>query len=260
MWQGTQILPSAWVEEATASQVPNGPSANTDWVQGYGYQFWRCRHGAYRGDGAFGQFCVVMPEQQAVLAITSGVRNMQRILDLVWDLLLPAMAPAPLPANAAGAEALGQRLSNLRLAPPQGMPDALVAARVTGRVFTVAENGDGIAALRFDFDGHGCRLTLRTEQGEHTVSCGYGEWRRGETSFGRAARRRMPVTDGPPAKIAACGAWTDEQTYVAQLWWYETPFSRTLTCRFSDDGVTVQQQPNVSWVSAELPTLEGRLA
>ena len=73
------------------AQTSNGSNPKSDWDQGYGYQFWRCRHGAYRGDGAFGQYCVVMPEQDAVIAITSGVKDMQAVLNLVWDKLLPAM-------------------------------------------------------------------------------------------------------------------------------------------------------------------------
>ena len=73
VWHGQRILPEAWVEEATSFQVPNAEGQkNPDWQQGYGYQFWRCRHNAYRGDGAFGQYCLVMPEQDAVLAITQG--------------------------------------------------------------------------------------------------------------------------------------------------------------------------------------------
>ena len=48
------------------------------------------RHG-YRGDGAYGQFCVVLPEQDAVIATTGGTENMQGILDAVWTHLLPAM-------------------------------------------------------------------------------------------------------------------------------------------------------------------------
>ena len=92
-WQGKQLVPAAWVEAATARQTSNGSNPKSDWDQGYGYQFWRCRHGAYRGDGAFGQYCIVLPEQDAVIAITSGVKDMQAVLNLVWDKLLPAMKP-----------------------------------------------------------------------------------------------------------------------------------------------------------------------
>ncbi len=90
-WHGQQLLPAAWVDEATMAHSDNSRNENTDWAQGYGYQFWRCRHNAYRGDGAFGQFCVIMPEQDAVLAITAGMSNMQSLLDLVWTHLLPAL-------------------------------------------------------------------------------------------------------------------------------------------------------------------------
>ena len=48
--------------QATRLQVANPREDNPDWRQGYGFQFWLARHG-YRGDGAYGQFCVVLPEQ-----------------------------------------------------------------------------------------------------------------------------------------------------------------------------------------------------
>ena len=77
-WKGRQLIPANWVAQATSRQTSNGSNPNSDWDQGYGYQFWRCRNGAYRGDGAFGQYCIVMPEQDAVVAITSGVRTCRR--------------------------------------------------------------------------------------------------------------------------------------------------------------------------------------
>ena len=51
-WQGKQLVPAAWVEAATSRQMSNGSRPTSDWDQGYGYQFWRSRHGFYRGDGA----------------------------------------------------------------------------------------------------------------------------------------------------------------------------------------------------------------
>lgn len=86
------VVPSEWVAEATSWQVPNGdPATPSDWSQGYGYQFWQCRNGAYRGDGLGGQFCIVMPKQDAVLVITADLIDMQQELDVVWDHLLPAL-------------------------------------------------------------------------------------------------------------------------------------------------------------------------
>ena len=127
LWNGKRLLPEAWVDEATSKHISNGDEPNNDWNQGYGYQFWRCRHNAYRGDGAFGQYCLVMPDQDAVLAITSGVDDMQAVLNLVWEHLLPAMQPAALPedfaAQAALSSKMAAKLAGLALLAPQGAAD-----------------------------------------------------------------------------------------------------------------------------------------
>jgi len=83
-WNGKQLISESWVEMATSKQVANGSDPENDWNQGYGFQFWRCRHGAYRGDGKDGQFCIVFPEHDAVVAITSNTRNMGGEMKLVW--------------------------------------------------------------------------------------------------------------------------------------------------------------------------------
>ncbi len=98
-WNDQQLIPAAWVEQATSKQVSNGSDPARDWDQGYGFQFWRCRHNAYRGDGKDGQFCIVMPDQNAVVAITANTANMQSELNIVWDKLLPAFEGQPLPEN-----------------------------------------------------------------------------------------------------------------------------------------------------------------
>ena len=105
-WDGKQLIPIDWVEAATSRQVPNGNNEKSDWNQGYGYQFWRSRHGAFRGDGAFGQFCVVLPEQDAVVVLTAQTGNMAAELNVVWDKLLPAFGPKPLAEDKAGHEKL----------------------------------------------------------------------------------------------------------------------------------------------------------
>jgi CubicO group peptidase (beta-lactamase class C family) len=256
LWRGARLLPEEWVAAATSGQVPNGPSDNPDWEQGYGYQFWRCRHGAYRGDGAFGQFCVVMPGQDAVLAITAGVGNMQSVLDLVWEHLLPAMDGRPSGEDRGSQDALAERLARLRLPPPAGQPSSSLAASLSGREFRLAENPDGVESIRFDFSGDGCTLTVRGGRGEQRIPCQRGRWARAEHTILRA--REAPLEGPAYAKVAASGAWSDERTYVVELWWYETPFRRTLTCRFDGDRLTVEQQMNVSFGPTERPRLEGR--
>ena len=104
-WNGKQILPAEYVAEATRAQVPCQPSwiradriaesgltpENSDWVLGYGYQVWRCRHNAYRADGAGGQYIIVIPDKDAVVVNTASLQDMQAELNLVWDYILPAL-------------------------------------------------------------------------------------------------------------------------------------------------------------------------
>lgn len=121
-WHGKQIVPQEWVEQATRKQVPNDQEGHAkmgdDWKQGYGFQFWRCQHNAFRGDGAGGQFCVVMPDQDAVVAITADHANMQMELNDIWNYLLPAFEPKSLPEDTAAQEEFKATAARL-IAQPQ---------------------------------------------------------------------------------------------------------------------------------------------
>ena len=102
---GKQVIPAEWVKEMSANQVPSCPAgtngvtvrqsgldpATSDWLQGYGYQMWRCRHNAFRADGAYGQYILVLPEQDAVVVTTANIGDMQEELNLIWDNILPAL-------------------------------------------------------------------------------------------------------------------------------------------------------------------------
>ena len=63
----------------------------SDWMQGYGYQMWRCRHDAFRADGANGQYILILPDQDAVIVTTANIPNMRQELNLIWDYLLPVL-------------------------------------------------------------------------------------------------------------------------------------------------------------------------
>ncbi|MCL2832303.1 MAG: beta-lactamase family protein [Treponema sp.] len=91
-WKGKQLVSSAWIEAATRTQVPTMPAQDkADYDLGYGYQFWTCRHGAFRCDGKNGQFIIVLPSLDAVIAINSDEENMKPILWAVWDYFLPEL-------------------------------------------------------------------------------------------------------------------------------------------------------------------------
>ena len=250
IWRGEQLVPAAWVKEATAWQVSNGDDPHSDWAQGYGYQFWRCRHNAYRGDGAFGQFCLVMPDQDAVLAMTAGEQDMQRMLNLVWKHLLPAMQPAALAEDAGAAAALEHRLASLAIAPVAGDALSPVTAQASGRRYTFRSNKQAIKALSLTFAADGCDLVIVDRFGEHRIACGYGVWRTGETA----------LDSGKMLPVAASGAWTGADTFTVHLLFYTTPFTPRITCRFEGDRLHYQFVANAAFIRRARPQLTGRVA
>ena len=91
-WDGKQLVSAAWIDAATRAQVPTRPDQNKpDYDLGYGYHFWICRHGAFRCDGKNGQYIVVFPGLDAVVAINSDDEREKPILWAVWDHILPRL-------------------------------------------------------------------------------------------------------------------------------------------------------------------------
>ncbi len=120
-WNDRQLVPESWVAQATSKQVPNDQESHAkigvDWQQGYGFQFWRCTHNAFRGDGANGQLCVVIPEKDAVMAITADTGNFQGEMNALWDKLYPAFQPDPLPEDAATQQQVKEAIAHLEAHP-----------------------------------------------------------------------------------------------------------------------------------------------
>ncbi len=273
-WNGRQILPAQWVAEATTFKIqqpapakPSRPNEKNDWLQGYCYQFWRCTHNAFRGDGAFGQFTIVMPDQDAVIAITSESNNMQSQLDLVWEHLLPAMKEKPLPAARPSQARLQQTLSSLALTPLKGQASSLTASRVSRQTFKLQENELGLQSASFAFRDEGCLFTLRGAQGEYPIACGIEKWQRGETALPGTPPRLVSggaPRSGTPSKVAASGTWKDDNTFEMLWRYYETPHHDTVTCRFDGDKVTIAFMNSIAEMSAtpkdKRPVLQGERA
>ncbi|MBM7844685.1 serine hydrolase domain-containing protein [Herpetosiphon giganteus] len=241
LWNKQRILSEAWVDQATALQITNGDDPDSDWAQGYGYQFWRCRHGSYRGDGVFGQYCIVLPAQDAVLAITAGidVLAMQQPLDLVWQLLLPIMGTSSLAADPVAQRALTEKLASLGFSTVAGQASSPLAELVSGRSYQVAANRLGLERIQLHFSAAGCRLLVHTATSVETLVCGYGVWQAGATAlFQQAFFGHTP--------FVASGAWTNEASFIMQVRLYETPFVYGLTLDFIDTELLIEIRINTA--------------
>jgi len=238
MWQGMRIVPENWIAEATRATSDNSNTqTNPDWTVGYGYQFWRCQHNAYRGDGAFGQFCIVLPEQDAVLTMISGVQDMQAVLDKVWEHLLPAMQPEALPGDSRTYNELCDKLAVLSLPLANGEASSPHAEQWSGKTYQLESNHFKFESVALRFGDKHSTLVIRDEHKEHPIQIGYSTWLKGTTD-GRGRK------DEP---IAACGAWTREDTYEVRVCSSEDSFCPIFRFHYTSNELQVELEPNATW-------------
>jgi hypothetical protein len=248
IWEGNQVLPASWIEEASTEKIiqhPDLPQASrdsSDWEQGYGYQIWRCRHNAYRADGAFGQFIIVFPELDAVLAIQSETGSMQNELNLVWDYLLPAIKKNKIPEDPKSQIALKVKLNNLGIQPQAGSFTSLTNNKQTNKTFILEPNDNQISSVVLDIKDSICHLVLNTGSDTYNLYFGAGKWKTGQTN------KPGPLLNGDkkenyalqsPYKVAGNFFWKDDQTLVMQLRYLESPHTETFTMNMDGKKLTM---------------------
>lgn len=254
-WDGRQLVPADWVAAATSRQTSNGSNPASDWEQGYGYQFWRCRDGFYRGDGAFGQYCIVMPEHDAVLAITSGASDMGAIMQIAWDKIVPGISVEAIPTNDAAYQALTEKIKSLRLPPVAGSRTSPQTSTVSSKMYKFSDNELGMTSIVLTNLTDRTTLTVTDEQGTHEFECGHDDWSKRHIPSVGSLAPRLPRDSN--VGVAASGAWSSDDTFDIRMWYFETPYRLDLSLDFNADTVTMSGQFNVGFGPKKLPTLTG---
>jgi hypothetical protein len=242
-WEGKEILTENWIAEATRYQTSSN-TGDSDWSQGYGYQFWRCKPGFYRGDGAYGQFCIVMPEQDAVLAVTSESWDMQKSMTTIWQTLLPAMEATVLKENPAGLAELKNELKSLSLRVPKGAVSSALASVYHSKKIGLESNEYGAREMQFKFSNKACTWTVRTGGEETTYRFGWEDWVLNPDS----QKYIFPVAGriDVPSKTAGTATWINERTLQLNLRFVEAIHGDKITCVFDDDKVSVSFLNSIS--------------
>jgi CubicO group peptidase (beta-lactamase class C family) len=244
-WGNAQLLSADWVAEATSRQIATPNEPNPDWQRGYGFQFWLSQHG-YRGDGAFGQFCVVLPEQDTVVVTTASTDNMQAILDALWTHLLPGLGTT-MPDAGAAQQALAGRLASLRLPACAAEPAPADWQPWTAKAFDVTvpadklEGAPALTSVELSPTADGRQVCLDESVNSLTVCVGNGQWQVSAPTDSR----------GDTIPVAASGGWLDGETARVEIIFLETPHRLDITCRLRD------RIADVAWRQA--PLGDGRL-
>jgi CubicO group peptidase (beta-lactamase class C family) len=268
-WNGKQIVPQAWVEEATSSQISNDDPNNTvpkelsDWQQGYGYQFWRGRNNTYRADGLGGQFIIVIPEKDAVVVLTAAAANTQEEMNLVWDNLLPAMQDKALPADKRASEDLAKRIAHLSCPVASTSTSSPWQSKISGKRIELAQNDLGIQELSVTISGKEARLEIGRDGKKYQVNAGLGEWKFNPTKLNPLWAAPRPE-QGTSNQVASTYSWTDAATLeITTRFVEESIRSESLILHFEEKGsqigVHIEQKTFVEFRGITSRILEGKM-
>ena len=248
---GEQLLNPEWIDEATARHTYSTGGGN-DWIQGYGYQFWRCQpEGVYRGDGAYGQYCIVVPKLDMVIAMNEGTGWLQDPLDVLWEVLLPAVQEEALAEDPAAVEEMNARLSALTVGTLDGRADADFA--YAGVTYELSPNALGIKAVSVEKNA----FTFETAENTVVLPFAYAGFAEAKTgiqpdfcnSFGFFYEQ-----------AATNGVWKDDSTLALRIAWNTTPFIDDVTLAFDECGVVVEWERNYSMAPEKAFRIFGRKA
>ncbi len=246
-WGGRQLIPRRWVEEAARSQVSD---------EQYGYHWWQNKSvNAYYAHGAFGQFSIVFPKYDAVLALTAGVQD-DSLLDLVWQHFPAAFGDTTSQRNEEANGELRNRTDNLRLLPEPHYTTSPLAQQLSGRTYVIEPNDDNVSKVRLVFSDGNLDFWLSDDRGDHRVIVGMSDWIESTTSMtGNKLHHQYQSND---MKVVANGRWWDEQTLEMTWQFVETAWVDHVVCRFYNDRISIDRRVNANYAPRVRPTLRGR--
>ncbi len=245
---GHEILDENWVNKATSKQVSNGSNPENDWTQGYGYQFWRSRYNSYRGDGAMGQFCLVIPEKNMVIAITSGTNNMGLVMQIIWDILIPNVRDSALVKNTKAHDLLIKKLKSLTLLEQNKKTDYDLVNKLTKEKYLINKNDQFVKSISFDFNDDNNLIIFETENENEKISFDFKKFKKTQISshlpFTNISRSQILPKSSlrykKNQKIASTGKWLNDNELEVEVYLYETPIKMTYNFDFSENSLILK--------------------
>lgn len=234
-WEGKQILPQWFHAAATANHIDTRHKSvlkTEDCWQGYGYFIWHSPFkGAYRADGALGQCIIVMPDQDAVVAMTAGTATRNTLLEATWKHLCPAFDNV-CPDKEDAQKALDSSIAALRLEPAQGAP----AGNLTfGKAEYAAEcSALGITRIAVELGKEDIVSLHLADGGTLRLPAGHGQW--ADNNAPVSYEGGSDMTRVLYERAAASAGW-EGNTLTIKIAYIPTPFVDTMTITFHDHGI-----------------------
>lgn len=261
--EGERILSDIYVKQATTKQIDTSSQAELypfakDNVCGYGFQIWMCQpEGAYRADGAMGQYAIVCPKQDMIISITEtgrGIGGPQKTLDAVWMFLDEVSSEGPLPEDLSASAKLHKRMASLSLPRPAYRARSPKAGHIDGKTFEVTDGAlffenhtlsvfcgpklsTGISRFCFRFSSDVCVMEFLQDGVKYTVNI---------ATDGSRALNRLPL-ENVASLVYFSGAWTSDNVFTVIAKWIETSFEKEVSFCFNDGCSITIRDPLMSY-------------
>ena len=260
VWEGERLLAEDFVRMATTKQIDteaactNGPLA-IDHLLGYGFQMWMCQPaGAYRADGAFGQYAIVFPQQDMVISLTETGRadddGTQCPLDAIYGTILKALSDKPLPEDPGAWARLRRRMSTLAIKRPEFRPRSPLEAQLDGAAWRVRSGTvcltpypvdllsqkrltGGVREFSLHFAGDRLRMDYLEDGERKSVEAAMDGTRRLNV---------LPNSQTPFHKAYLSAYWAEENVLRLSCRWIESAYEHTLDFTFRDPEAVVTFQ------------------
>lgn len=223
-YRGKQLLPEWFLREASGDRVATVLQPVIDEQQGYGYMFWRCRHGGYCMYGLGGQLALIFPQYDLVFATIGDTQGCPSGLQMIYDAFYETIFPE-----------VGEREPvklEERIPLAEGSVFSPLAASLGGKRWNCLPNPMGLKWIQPDFDDG--RILLENEGGVKVFSFGWQDW----------AEQTFP---GTGFRTIASGGWPRENTFLMRLYVIQEAFCHLyLELVFRENGKLGIRMSNTS--------------
>lgn len=242
-WDGKQLLSEKWVEAMSGWKIASDETnVWQDWRQGYCYQMWRCsREGCFRADGAFGQYILVLPPKNMVVAIWSEDAYSQDMLDSFWEEVYDKVDDRIYGMDGNAHEIYHKKCIEwsqpLRLAPTYSYKEMLIA----DKIYQTSDQSSLLDSMQFSFYDNGkLKITLKNGSSVSEIYADNTEMHFGEgkMNFEIASFIRLGKKRTEPVKYSAVYQWISDHTLKITVKWLETAHTTDITCVFGEENVT----------------------
>lgn len=252
-WQGKQLLPETFVQEATSKQIDTGlVDMNSELSFGYGYQIWRIRNNGFAMVGMGGQYGIALPDKDFALITTADTQlhlhGANEILDALWSTVFPQLQDQSLTKDCEAERKLSDACANLRFPIPEGATASPTAAHIQGREYTCETNPMGLKSLRFDFTEGKCSFHYQNQTGDHCIELGMEDYLAGTFPETHYHSMTISIPANRPFSCMAAARWCDSQTLAATVFITDIHLGTLqMKFRFGSNDVSIQMAKAAEW-------------